>query len=42
MGRNLASLDAAVVMIDGVEVAGQCCVVALVITTDGTKVPVGL
>ena len=29
-------------MIDGLEVAGQCVVVALVITTDGTKVPVGL
>ena len=29
-------------MIDGLEVASQCCVVALVITADGTKVPVGL
>jgi transposase-like protein len=29
-------------MIDGLEVAGSCVVVALVITTDGTKVPVGL
>jgi transposase-like protein len=29
-------------MIDGLDVAGQCVVVALVITTDGTKVPVGL
>jgi putative transposase len=42
MARNLADLDVAVVMIDGLEVAGQCCVVALVITEDGTKVPVGL
>ena len=29
-------------MVDGIEVAGQCCVAALVITTDGTKAPVGL
>jgi transposase-like protein len=29
-------------MIDGVDIAGQCCVVALVITTGGIKVPVGL
>jgi putative transposase len=35
-------LDVAVLMIDGLDVAGQCVVVALVITTDGTKVPVGL
>ena len=42
LARDLSSLDVAVVMIDGVEVAGQCCVVALVICTDGTKVPVGL
>ena len=42
MARSLADLDVAVVMIDGLEVASQCCVVALVITADGTKVPVGL
>jgi putative transposase len=42
MARNLADLDVAVLMIDGLDVAGSCCVVALVITTDGTKVPVGL
>jgi len=42
MARSLADLDVAVLMVDGIEVAGQCCVVALVITTDGTKVPVGL
>ena len=42
MARNLSDLDVAVLMIDGVDVAGQCCVVSLVITTDGTKVPVGL
>ena len=29
-------------MIDGVDFAGQMCVVALIVTADGTKVPVGL
>ena len=42
MARDLSGLDVAVVMIDGIDIAGQCCVVALVICTDGTKVPVGL
>jgi putative transposase len=42
MARDLSGLDVAVIMIDGLDVAGQCCVVALVITTDGIKVPVGL
>jgi transposase-like protein len=42
MARDLSGLEVAVVMIDGIEIAGQCCVVALVICADGTKVPVGL
>ena len=42
MARDLSGLDVAVIMIDGLEIAGQCVVVALIITTDGTKVPVGL
>lgn len=42
MARDLSGLDVAVVMIDGLVIVGQCCVVALVICTDGTKVPVGL
>jgi transposase-like protein len=42
MARDLSGLEVAVIMIDGLDVAGQCVVVALVITTDGTKVPVGL
>ena len=41
MARDLSGLEVAVVMVDGIEVAGQCCVAALVITTDGTKLPVG-
>ena len=42
LARDLSKIDVAVVMIDGVYFAGRCCVVALVITTDGTKIPVGL
>jgi transposase-like protein len=42
LARDLSDLDVAVVMIDGIEVAGSCLVAALVITTDGRKVPVGL
>lgn len=42
VGRDLSELDVAVVMIDGIVFADCCCVAALVITTDGTKVPVGL
>ena len=42
MARDLSELDVAVVMIDGIQVAGSCLVAALVITTDGMKIPVGL
>src|SRR3954451_14566510 len=42
LARDLSSLDTAVLMIDGLNVADQMIVVALVITADGTKVPVGL
>jgi putative transposase len=42
IGRGLSELDVAVLMIDGITFAECCCVAALVITTDGTKVPVGL
>jgi hypothetical protein len=42
MARDLSGLEAAAFMVDGIEVAGQCCVAALVITADGTKVPAGL
>jgi hypothetical protein len=40
--RDLSDLEVAVLMIDGIVFAKCCCVVALVVTTDGTKVPVGL
>jgi putative transposase len=42
LGRDLSDLETAVLMIDGLSVADQMIVVALVITADGTKVPVGL
>jgi transposase-like protein len=42
MARDLSGLEVAALMVDGIDVAGQCCVAALVITADGTKVPVGL
>jgi transposase-like protein len=42
MSRDLAELDVVGLMVDGVHFAEACCVVALAITADGTKVPVGL
>jgi len=42
LGRDLSELEVAVLMVDGVDFAGETCVVAMIITTDGTKVPVGL
>src|SRR3954447_20607624 len=42
LARDLSALDTAVLMIDGLNVADQMVTVALIITADGTKVPVGL
>jgi len=42
LARDLGELDVAALMIDGIVFADVCCVVALAITSDGTKVPVGL
>ena len=42
MGRALADVRLAVLMLDAIELKGRCCVVALGITTDGVKVPLGL
>ena len=36
MARDPSGMDVAVIMIDGLEIADPCCVVALVICTDGT------
>jgi putative transposase len=42
MARDLGDLEVVALMIDGVNFAEHCCVVALAICADGTKVPVGL
>jgi transposase-like protein len=42
MSRDLAELRVAALMVDGIQIAGRCCVVALAILADGTKLPVGL
>lgn len=42
MARSLADIRLAALMLDGLELKGRCCVVALGITTDGVKVPLGL
>ena len=42
LAADLSDLEVTVLMIDGLNVAGEMIVVALVIGTDGTKVPVGL
>src|SRR4051794_25399979 len=42
MSRPLEELRLAVVMLDGIELKGRCCVVALGIDTDGIKHPLGL
>jgi putative transposase len=42
MGRRLDDVRLAVMMLDGLEIAERCHVVALGITTEGVKVPLGL
>jgi len=42
MSRDLTETDIKVLMIDGEHLAERCVVVALAITADGTKLPVGL
>ncbi len=42
MARDLSELEVVALMLDGVNFAEHCCVVALAICADGTKVPVGL
>ncbi len=42
MSRSLADVRLAALMIDGIELKGRCCIVALGITTDGVKIPLGL
>jgi putative transposase len=42
ISRRLDDVRLAVLMLDGIELKGRCCVVALGITTDGVKLPLGL
>lgn len=42
MSRDLHDRRLAVLMLDGIDLKGRCCVVALGISTDGVKVPLGL
>jgi putative transposase len=42
LAADLSRLDLVALMVDGIRVAEHCCVVALGITLDGTKVPLGL
>ena len=42
LAADLTGLDLVALLVDGIRVAEHCCVVALGITIDGTKVPLGL
>jgi putative transposase len=42
MGRQLSDLRLAVMMLDGLELKGRMMIVALGITTEGVKIPLGL
>jgi putative transposase len=42
LARDLTGLDLVALLVDGVRVAEHCCVVALGITLDGTKIPLAL
>src|SRR5664280_2824263 len=42
MSRDLQDVRLAALMVDGIELKGRCCVVALGVTTEGVKLPLGL
>jgi putative transposase len=42
LAQDLTTLDLVALLVDGVRVAEHCCVVALGITIDGTKIPLAL
>jgi putative transposase len=42
LAQDLSGLDLVALLVDGIRVADHCCVVALGITIDGTKVPLAL
>jgi transposase-like protein len=42
MSRDLADVRLAALMVDGIELKGRCCIVALGVSTEGVKLPLGL
>lgn len=42
MSRDLADVRLAALMVDGIELKGRCCIVALGVSTNGVKLPLGL
>ncbi len=42
MSRDLADVRLAALMVDGIELKGRCAIVALGVSTDGVKLPLGL
>jgi transposase-like protein len=42
MARSLSDVRLAALMLDGIEPKGRCCVVALGVSTEGVKIPLGL
>ena len=42
MARPLSDVRLAALMLDGIELKGRCCVVALGVSTEGVKIPLGL
>jgi hypothetical protein len=42
LAQDLSALDLVALLVDGIRVAEHCCVVALGITIDGTKIPLAL
>ena len=42
LAQDLTGLDLVALLVDGIRVADHCCVVALGVTIDGTKVPLAL
>jgi putative transposase len=41
MSRDLVDVRLAALMVDGIELKGRCCVVALGVSTEGVKIPLG-
>lgn len=42
MSRDLADVRLAALMVDGIELKGRCAIVALGVSTEGVKIPLGL